>query len=372
MRTILVILRKEFIQIFRDKSLLPILFVAPLLQLLILVNAATFEMKNINMIIVDHDMSQTSRDLISSFQASPFYNLKKFTFSIKEAENEVTRGNADVILHIRSGFEKNLLKYGRGEVQLKVDAVNATKAKLAMAYTSQIIQDFNKELTLKFQKFTGLKPFKSIELIPAYWYNPDMNYKIFMLPGILVILVTAIGSILTAINLVREKEMGTIEQINVTPIKKIHFITGKLIPFWVIALVELAFGLLLGWLLYGVPVRGSLGVLFGFASVYLFVVLSFGLLISTFSSNQQQVMFVAFFFMLLFILTSGIFTPVESMPEWAIKGNIINPVAYFMKANRMIMLKGSGFWDVSKEFFSLLIYGILAMSAAVWRYRKVS
>jgi ABC-2 type transport system permease protein len=171
---------------------------------------------------------------------------------------------------------------------------------------------------------------------------------------------------------VREKEMGTTEQINVTPIRKYQFIIGKLLPFWIIALFELAFGLAIGKLLFDIPIVGSLSLLFFVAAVYLFVVLGIGLFVSTVTETQQQVMFIAFFFMLLFILMSGIFTPVESMPDWAHYINIINPVAYFMKIIRMILLKGSIFTDIYKEFFSLLLYGILVISLAVWRYRKTS
>lgn len=193
-----------------------------------------------------------------------------------------------------------------------------------------------------------------------------------MLPGILVILVTIIGMFLTSLNLVREKELGTSEQINVTPIRKFHFIFGKLFPFWVIALVELAFGVLIGRIFFDLPLLGSLWLLFAFAGVYLLVVLGIGLFLSTLSSNQQQVMFLNFFFMLTFILMSGIFTPVESMPDWAQKLNIINPYAYFMKVIRMILLKGSGFMAIKQEFLSLGIYAIGILSLAVWRYRKVS
>jgi ABC-2 type transport system permease protein len=193
-----------------------------------------------------------------------------------------------------------------------------------------------------------------------------------MVPGILVILVTIISLFLTAMNIVREKEMGTIEQINVTPIKKYQFIIGKLLPFLIIALFELAFGLFLGRIIFHVPVVGNLSLLFGFAVIYLLVILGFGLFLSVISDSQQQVMFVTFFFMLVFILMSGIFTPTESMPAWANKVNIINPIAYFMSVIRMILLKGSGFSDILTEFYSLLIYAFISLGLAVWRYRKTA
>lgn len=199
-----------------------------------------------------------------------------------------------------------------------------------------------------------------------------MNYKIFMLPGILVILITIIGMFLSALNLVREKEMGTTEQINVTPIKKYQFIIGKLLPFWIIALFELTLGLVIGYYFFDVPVLGNISTLLLFASIYLFAVLGVGLFISTIASTQQQLMFVSFFFMLTFILMSGIFTPVESMPAWGQKINIINPFSYFIRVIRMILLKGSGLIDISREIVSMSVYALITLSFSIWRYRKIA
>jgi ABC-2 type transport system permease protein len=193
-----------------------------------------------------------------------------------------------------------------------------------------------------------------------------------MFSGILVIVVTLIGMFLTALNLVREKELGTAEQMNVTPIRKYQFILAKLLPFLMIGLFELAFGLVIGRILFDLPIRGSLLVLFGTATVYLIVALGIGLFLSTISETQQQMMFIAFFFMITFILMSGVFTPAESMPDWAQKINVLNPMAYFMKAIRMILLKGSGFSDVAREFYSLGIYAIAILSLAILNYRKTA
>jgi len=370
MRTILFQIRKEFTQIFRDKTMLPIIILMPFVQLVILVYAATLEMKKIDFVVVDEDLSTVSRRLTSTFEGSPFFHLQGSTFSMEEAEDEITRDRADLIIHIPKGFEKNLYNGQTGDLQLKVNAINATAAGLTNAYAQYVIAGFNKKLVGKNINF--IKPIrnKNIDITYAYWYNPELDYKIYMLPGILVILVTIIGAFLAALNIVREKEMGTIEQINVTPIKKYQFIAGKLIPFWIIALCELAFGLILGRILFGLPMVGSLPLLFGFASVYLLVALGLGLLISTMANTQQQVMFIIFFILLTFIMMSGIFTPEESMPDWAREVNIINPFAYFMRVIRMILLKGSRFSDIAREFYSLVIYAAIVLSLAVWRYRK--
>ena len=209
-----------------------------------------------------------------------------------------------------------------------------------------------------------------IKIVYNHWYNPELDFKIFMVPGILVILVTMVGWILAGFNIVREKEMGTIEQINVTPIKKYHFIIGKMVPFWLIAMFELAFGLFLGKLIFAIPIVGSLGLLFAFAGLYLIVALAIGLFISTISQTQQQVMFVSFFFMLTFILMSGIFTPVESMPEWAGIFNYFNPIAYFMRVIRMIVLKGAEFSHVKIDFILIAIFGFVMLFLATWQYKK--
>ncbi|MEZ5146503.1 MAG: ABC transporter permease [Bacteroidales bacterium] len=271
-----------------------------------------------------------------------------------------------------NGFEKNLVSGEVSDVQLLVNAINATVAGLTNAYSNYVIADFNKQMISENVNIIQPVKLKSVDVTYSYWYNPELNYKIYMLPGILVILITIIGAFLAALNIVREKEMGTIEQINVTPVQKFQFITGKLVPFWIIAMFELGFGLTLGKIIFDIPIVGNLGVLFGFAGVYLLVALGLGLLVSTMASTQQQVMFIIFFFLLTFIMMSGIFTPVESMPDWAQKVNIINPFAYFMRVIRMVLLKGSGFRDISREFFSLLIYAAIILSLAVWRYRKTA
>jgi len=173
-------------------------------------------------------------------------------------------------------------------------------------------------------------------------------------------------------NIVREKEMGTIEQINVTPIKKYQFIAGKLIPFWIIGLFELAFGLTIGKLLFDIPLVGNLGLVFGFAAIYLIVLLALGLLVSTIVNTQQQAMFISFFFMVVFILMSGLFTGIENMPEWAQIADKANPLAYFIEVMRMILLKGSGISDILYQLFAIIIFAVLMIWLAVWRYKKIS
>lgn len=356
--------------------MLPIIFIVPVVQLLILVHAATFDMKHIDMYVVDKDLSSASRQLVSKFEGSPFFFVNQQSFSVENGEDHLITNEADVVLHIHEGFEKDLMVQpgtkSQAKMQLLINAVNGTKAGLINAYSTNVIADFRKEIIKSENLIAKGEIPSAINVNFSHWYNPELNYKIFMLPGILVILITIIGMFLSALNLVREKEMGTSEQINVTPIRKYQFIIGKLLPFWIIALFELAIGLVIGYFAFSVPILGNISTLVLFAAIYLFAVLGIGLFISTVSSTQQQVMFVSFFFMLTFILMSGIFTPVESMPGWAQNLNIINPFAYFIRVIRMILLKGSDMIDISREIVSMSLYALISLSFAVWRYRKVA
>jgi ABC-2 type transport system permease protein len=372
MSTILFIIQKEFIQVFRNRMMMPIIFVVPLVQLIILVHAATFEMKNIKISVIDLDMSSSSRKLVSKFQGSPFFLVKHTSFSDKEAQKEMKKGNVDMILHIPYGFERRLVKENTATIQVVVNAINGASAGLINAYSMMIILDFNRELLVDFLSPAMLAATQNIHVTSSYWYNPKLNYKTYMVPGILCLLVTIIAFLLSGMNIVREKEIGTIEQINVTPIRKVQFIAGKLLPFWIIALFELAFGLIVGKLLFSIPIIGSLWLIFLSAAVYIFVILGFGLLISTMTNTQQQSMLVSFFFMVIFILMSGLFTSIESMPVWAQNLDRFNPIAYFIRIMRMVMLKGSGFHDIRESFYSLVVYALAIISFAVWRYRKVS
>jgi len=352
--------------------MLPIIFVMPFIQLLVLVHAATFEMKHIRLDVIDRDMSSVSRELITKFSGSPFYDINDYSFSEKEGEEDLRSNKTDVVLVIPEHFEKKLRKENYCEVQLLINSINAASAGLINAYTSSILLDYNANLVAKWSVMNSTIQASTINTTYSYWYNPELNYKNYMVPGILVLLVTIIGMVLSSLNVVREKEIGTIEQLNITPIRKYQFIIGKLMPFWIIGMFELAFGLTLGKLLFGIPIVGSVPLLFLFAAVYLLVILSIGLLISTVSNTQQQAMFITWFFMMIFVMMSGLFTPVESMPQWAQNINVINPVAYFIKAMRMVLLKGSGFGDISGLFASVSVYAVIMISFATWRYRKVS
>ena len=370
MKTILYILQKEFIQIFRDKAILPIIFIIPFMQLIVLSYTATFEIKNIRYILVDHDHSPESRKLANKFSGSAFFTEVMKTDSYKLAEQAIQRDKADQIIVIEPGFEKNLVKEKHARVQVVTNAINGNAASLMSAYALSVINDFNKAILVKQypQQFKDMP----VRINSSFWYNPELNYVTYMVPGILVLLITIIGAFLSSMNIVKEKERGTIEQLNVTPIRKFEFIAGKLIPFWIIAMLDLLLGLLLARFWFGIVIVGNPFLLLFIASVYLVLILGLGLFISTLSETMQQAMFISWFFLVVFILMSGLFTPVESMPLWAQKLNLINPLAYFIKINRMIMLKGSGFADIQKDFYILAGYAAGMIIFSTLRYRKTA
>ncbi|MCX6256597.1 MAG: ABC transporter permease [Bacteroidia bacterium] len=372
MRTVLFFIQKEFIQVFRNRAMLPIIFIVPVVQLVILVHAATFEMKNIKLAVVDNDLSTYSRGLTSHFSGSPFFKIRFFSFSMAEADKHLLDGTVDAIIAIPDGFEKNLVNDNRSSLQLIINAINGSTAGLINAYTTGVIAAYSTEINQTKSAITANLIPKKLNMTYTHWYNPELNYKTFMVPGILVLLVTIISFLLSGMNIVREKEIGTIEQINVTPVKKWQFIAGKLIPFWLLALGELAFGLFIGKLLFDIPILGSLWIIFLVASIYIISILAMGLFVSTVTHTQQQAMFISFFIMMIFILMSGLFTAIENMPQWAQWIDKLNPVAYFIRVMRMVMLKGSGIHDIRTEIISLIVISVSLLLLAVFRYRKVS
>jgi ABC-2 type transport system permease protein len=373
MRTIRFLLQKEFRQIFRNKAILPLLFVMPFIQLTIIPLAADYEVRNINIVIVDHDHSTYSRQLINKITGSGYFRLVDYLPSFDQGYELIRSDKADILLEIPANFERTIVRENEDKVFIAVNAINGSKAQIGSSYLSQIIREHNSEIRMEWVRQERFSARPRIEVVTANWYNPFMNYNFFMVPGILAVLVTMIGSYMSALNIVKEKEIGTIEQINVTPIKKLHFIIGKLLPFLVIATIIFTFGLgIIATLIYGIIPQGSLLLLYGFLVLYLIAILGFGLLISTFCETQQQAMAVSFFFVMIFLLMSGLFTPIDSMPEWAKTISKCTPIYYFIDVMRMIVLKGSGFADIKMHFLIMTGFAVVFNAWAVLNYRKTS
>ena len=376
MKKLLFLLRKEFRQIRRNRFMIRAIIAVPILQMLILVPAITFEIKRIDLAVIDNDRSQASRELVSKLTGSSFFVVTATPATVTEAESMLLSGDADIALVIPPDFSRGLAGVTPPRLQVLADAVNASTAQLSWSYITSVIRDFNREVIIS----TGMIPanmaairtgsLPGISVSPRYWYNPKLNYKYYMLPGMLVILITVIGLMMIGFNFVMEKESGTIEQINVTPIMKWQLIASRIIPFFIIGLFDLALGLGIGWLAFNIPFEGSLLLFFACAAIFLVAVLGLALFFSTMASTQQQFLFIAFFFVMVFILMSGIFTPTESMPLWAQQFNLVNPVAYLMRINRMVMLKGSGFSEIMRDMAMLTILALSYLSLAIRAYRK--
>ena len=372
MRTLKFLLQKEFRQIFRDPAILRIILIMPIMQLLILPWAADYEVKNIKLAVVDNDHSEYSRQFIHKIASSGYFILTPFTNSYHASLQQIEKDKADLVLQIPVNFEKDLVKENEAKLFMAINAINGVKANLGGAYLSSIIKDYNRQVRTEWIQFPRFSPETQIEITSSNWYNPLMNYKYFMVPGILVILLTIVGLNLAALNIVKEKEIGTIEQINVTPVKKYHFILGKLIPFWILGLVVLTIGLAISWLVYGIIPAGSFITIYVFAAVYLLAVLGLGLLLSTYSSNQQQAMLISFFIMMILILLGGLYTSIDSMPGWAKTIAHFNPVSYFIDVMRMVVLKGSSLADIKYHLLKVFGFAVFFNGWAVFSYRKRS
>jgi len=372
MRTLKFLLRKEFRQIFRDPGILRVILVIPIVQLLILPWAADYEIKNIKLGVVDHDHSEYSRQLINKITSSGYFILTDYASSYEHSLEKIESDESDLILQIPDHFEKDLVKEDEAKLFMAINAINGVKANLGGAYLRTIIQDYNKQVRTEWIQFPRFSPETQIEVTSSNWFNPLMNYKYFMVPGILVILLTLVGSNLAAINIVKEKEIGTIEQINVTPIKKFHFVLGKLIPFWLLGLLVLTIGLTIARLAYGIIPAGSFLTIYVFAAVYLLAVLGLGLLVSTYSVNQQQAMLLSFFLMMIFILLGGLYTSIDSMPEWAKWITRLNPVSYFIEVMRMVVLKGSNLADIKYQLLAMGGFAVVFNGWAIISYHKRS
>lgn len=380
MRTVFFLVQKEFLQIRRNRMMLPLMLVMPVFQMLLLAFAANYEVKNLALGVVDHDLSQASRQLVAKFSASGYFQIKAASPSAEVAARALAQDQTDITLEIPPNFERDLVREGHAGLYLTANAINATKAGLGLGYAGSIIRNFNQEfagewaprlaMNSSVSPSTLYPPPSTVDITYSNWYNPHLDYKVFMVPGILGEIVALIICFLTALNIVREREVGTIEQLNVTPVKKWQFILGKLLPFWLISFVMMTVGLTVGWLVFRIPMEGNLGLVALYTLAFAPCMLGLGFLISNFADSQQQAMFTAWFFMVIFILMCGLFTPVESMPQWAQRLNIVNPVQYFVQFMRLVLLKGAGFADIKNNLMTVLAYGFVVNALAVWTYRK--
>jgi ABC-2 type transport system permease protein len=368
-RRILFLARAEVLHVVRDRATLAQVLIVPIVQLLILSNAATFQILNTATYVVDLDRTSTSRGLITRFAASGHFQVTGQSASLDLANEALLRGDVTMVLTIPSQFERDLVRDGAAPIELSVNAEKGSAAGIVQSYAARIVAAYSAELS-RVAKAAPIRGDARIDVRTRSWYNQTLNYKHYMVPGILVALVTLIGTLLTAQNIAREKELGTLEQLNVTPITRGQFIAAKLLPFWVLGLIDLGIGLLVGWLVFGVPMRGSVLLLFGSAALYLVVALAIGLWISTLVETQQQAMFVTFFIMNVYLLMSGLFTPIDSMAPWVQVVSQLNPVRHFVTIARAILIKGAGLAEIARPLIILVVYGAVMLTLAVRQYSK--
>lgn len=352
--------------------MLPLMTVVPIIQLILLSFAASNEVKDVRLAVVNQDYSAAARLLIQKIEVAERFILVDFPVDVQQGDALLQEGEVDIVLHIPANFERQFYRERTGQIQLLVNAINGQQATVGSGYLNTIIQAFNQEMRAEVQLVDHVTKPNQIQTTYSNWYNSDLNYKYFMAPGILGELVTILIMLLTAMNVVREREIGTIEQINVTPIKKWQFILGKMVPFLLIGLVLMSVGLTAAKLLFDIPIRGSIALIFAYCVVNLMAVLGLGLFISNLSGTQQQAMFTTFFFVIIFILMSGLFTPIESMPKWAQHLTIPNPIAHFVTVMRSVLLKGSTFTDILFHFRATVAMAVVFNGLAIWSYRKVS
>ena len=344
-----------------------LIFVIPTVQLLLLPWAANFEVKNINIEIVDRDVSAISARLGQKLAASEYFTATFSNAPYESGFQNIETGKADIVLEIPRGFEKNLELSGLAQVFMGVNAVNGIKGGLGASYANSIIAEFARGL----QTGTNLQA-RGVEVVPNFMFNPNLNSRAFIVPAIMVFLLSLIGGILAALNIVSEKELGTMEQMNVAPISKTMFIASKLFPVWILGMFILTIGMILAYFVYGIFPKGSFLLIYIFAAIYLTAFTAFGLIISNISSSAQQAILAFLFFIMIFLLMSGIFTPLSSMPTWAQKITLLNPVRYIVEVMRAIYLKGATFADLREQFAAICAFSILLNTYAVQSFKRSS
>jgi ABC-2 type transport system permease protein len=379
LRSLRVLLTKEFLQIRRDPVILRMLLVVPMVQLVVLANAATFEVTSSALWVVNQDGTPTADALVDRFTATQRFAVAGVSATDASADEALRDGSANAVLVIPAGFARDLTRDRATTVQLVLNAENGSQAGVIQSYASEIIRRYSEELALASRpsRSAGSSLARApvpgrpiVEIRSRGRYNTALDYKRYMVPGILVQLITIVGTLMTALNIVREKEAGTIDQLNVTPIRPAVFIAAKLLPLWIIGLVEFTMGLAIAALVFHVPMAGSLPTLYAGAMLFLLAALGIGLWVSTISETQQQAMFVTFMLMMIYILMSGLFTPVRAMPPWVRVVAQANPLMHFIVMTRAILLKGAGLADVWHQLVALGLLGATILTVAVGRYQK--
>jgi ABC-2 type transport system permease protein len=364
------LIEKEFKQILRNPFLPRMIIVFPLVVVLLLPYAANYEIRNINLALIDNDRSPYSRQLAEKVTASGYFRLTRVSENYLQALRSIDLDHADIILEIPPRFESELVRERSARVMISANAVNGIKGGLGSAYLARIVTDFGSEVRAQWVPLLAQTGQPNIEIVPHFRFNPHMEYPVFMIPALMVMLLAMLCGFLPALNIVGEKESGTIEQMNATPVTKFNFILSKLIPYWIIGFLVLSISFGVARLFWGLIPSGSLLTIYVLASVFVLAISGFGLVISNHAKTIQQAMFMMFFFVMAFVLMSGLYTPVSSMPEWAQLLSRFSPLRYFIEIMRLVYLKGSSLSDLWGHFLALSAFAVFFNSWAVMSYRK--
>lgn len=366
---------KEFIQVFRDKRMKAIVFVTPIMQLLMFGYAVTTDVNNISTAIYDLDKSYESRELVRKLESSGYFNIRYFAESPDEIQELLDRGRITAAIQINRGFSSDLKNKRQTEVQILVDGTDSNTATVAMDYANRIIMKYAKENSPQpplWQRggAEGGGVISGIDLRTRVWYNPDLRSRNYNVPGVIAIVIMLTCLLLTSMAVVREREIGTMEQLMVTPLKPIELMLGKTIPFAIISFFNMVIVTVVGIFWFNIPIKGSVYLLTGSTAIYLLSVLGIGLFISTISKTQQQAMMATFLFYIPAVLLSGFMFPIENMPEIIQYGTYLNPLRYFLVIIRGIFLKGNGIAILWPQMLSLFLLGIIVMTLSSLRFRK--
>ena len=360
------LIRKEFIQIRRDSNMLQIIFLMPIIQLLLLGYAVNTDVKQLDIDIYDFDRSTHSREFVRSFEAGDHFAPEEVinhpdTGPTWELAERFKTNKTQLALLIPPDFSEKLTRNEHVTVGLIADGSDANAARAGLGYAGQIVRKYSNHAT-------GVE--MPLEIRHNFLYNPELESVYYMIPGIIVTLLTMVTTMLTSMGIVRERESGTLEQISVTPISSHVLLAGKITTFAFLGLLEMGLALAVGILWFGIPFAGSPWFLLGISALYLLTTLGMGTFFSTITSTQQQAMFLAWFFSIFAILTSGFFSPISNMPPWMQNITLLNPMRYFMTVVRGIMMKGSGPTDLLPDILAITIYGLTVFTLAAARFRK--
>ncbi|MGQ9560393.1 MAG: ABC transporter permease [Candidatus Oleimicrobiaceae bacterium] len=369
MRRVLCVIRKEFVQVFRDRAMVYLIFMAPVVQLLVLGYVVSSEVRHLATIVDDRDRSAQSRELVARLEKSTYFDVLPIAGERRELREYLDRGLASVALVIPPNFSQDVVAGHSPALQVILDGQDANTSNVALGYASGLLNNLLSEQVQRRAALLGFRP-HIVQPRVQVWFNPELKYRNYMVPGIVAFLLTLTTSLLSGMGLVREREVGTLEQLNVTPIRPHELLLGKTIPFAVLGIAEVTLAIAVARLWYQIPLAGNLGLLALFVVVFLFTTLGIGLFVSSSSTTQQQAMFLTWFVLIFALITSGFLFPIENMPRWIQGLSYFNPLRYFMVVVREIFIKGSGMAELWEQGAILAVFGLVILMVSARRFEK--